>query len=134
SLAIFERGVIVHFRWASFVSYMAHQFSGTARYQPGIFYNATQDPGLYTPELSRPAASDDRERDPQLRLTWQVAPKHKVNVHLNQPFSCQCRFLQGTEAPEASYVIDFYAPLTQVSWSHPATSRLLFEAGGKVLL
>ena len=114
--------------------YTAHLWSGNSRYQPGNYYNATQDSWLYTPDLSRPAASDDGERDHQLRLTWQVAPKHKVNAHLNLPFSCQCRFLQGTEAPEASYVIDFYAPLTQVSWSHPATSRLLFEAGGTVLL
>ena len=114
--------------------YTAHQWSGSSRFQPNNYFNATQDSWFYTPDLKRPAATDDHEVDHQVRITWQATAKNKINVHVFTPSNCQCYFLSGIVAPEASLRIPQSSPLTQASWSYPATSRLLFEAGGTLLL
>ena len=112
----------------------AHLWTGYARFQPGNYFNATQDSLLYTPDLKRPARTDDTERDNQIRFTWQAAQTHKVSFYMLLENSCQCYFLQGAlVAPEASQRIKATGPIYQGVWSHPATNRLLFEAGGALV-
>ncbi len=109
--------------------YTAHQRTRLKRYQPGNFYNATLDSLFYTPDLRKQALTDDSERDHQVRLTFQASQRNKLNFHLYLDGSCQCRFLQGTQSPEASARIVQSFPLVQGTWSFPKTNKLLFEAG-----
>jgi hypothetical protein len=100
----------------------------------GIYYNLTPTGRAYTPDLSRPADSLEKNQNQSLRLTWQVTPRNKLSVqHQNagqeRPFYGYS-LGQLTNAPEAIYYSKS-APMyqSQTSWSAPVTSRLLFEAG-----
>ena len=109
--------------------YTAHQRTRLQRYQPGNFYNSTLASLFYTPDPSHQAVTDDSERDHQVRLTFQASRRNKLNFHLYMDGSCQCRFLTGIQAPEASARIVQNFPLVQGTWSFPKTNKLLFEAG-----
>jgi hypothetical protein len=86
---------------------------------------------LYEPDLSRgPAFNDLYNRDYSVRLTWQVTEKNKLAMSQSVQSNCNCNMGNGPNAPEA-WGSPRYWPisLTQVSWSSPHTSRLLFEGG-----
>lgn len=128
--------------------YNAYRLGGNEQYQQGNFFNKLQninvstDPlyrvTFYEPDPSRPAHTDDYYRDFSLRLTWQAATKHKVVASYQVQPNCSCFWpllelgpqqgIQGT--PEAvgahNYKVN-YLPL--VTWTYPATNRLLIEAG-----
>jgi hypothetical protein len=100
----------------------------------GIYYNLTPTGRAYTPDLSRPADSLEKNSNQSLRLTWQVTPRNKVSLqHQNagqeRPYYGYS-LGQLTSAPEAIYYSKS-APMyqSQASWNSPVTSRLLFEAG-----
>jgi hypothetical protein len=100
----------------------------------GIYYNQTPTGHAYTPDLSRPADSLERNQNQSLRLTWQVTPRNKVSLqHQNagqeRPYYGYS-LGQLTNAPEAIYYSKS-APMyqSQASWNSPVTSRLLFEGG-----
>ena len=117
-------------------------FFGSARrwvsqsYQPGNYFNATQGTMFYTPDLDRPAYENNFYNESTARLTWQAAERHKITGMVSTEYNCNCFFAiqNGTLAPEATGD-DLYWPnwRTQLSWSFPATSKLLFEAGGTVV-
>ena len=126
----------------------AYRFGANQQYQQGNYFNRLQnqrvgtDPvyhvTFYEPDLDGPAFTDDFYRDYSLRLTWQAAAKHKIVASYQVQPNCSCFWplletaqqggIQGT--PEAvgahNYKVN-YLPL--VSWTYPATNRLLFEAG-----
>jgi carboxypeptidase family protein len=126
----------------------ATRFAVNQQYQQGNYFNKLQnqrvgtDPvwrvTFYEPDLSRPAATDDFYRDYSLRLTWQAATKHKIVASYQVQPNCSCFWplldaaLGGNPlaAPEATgrhnYLVN-YLPL--VTWTYPATNRLLIEAG-----
>ncbi|MBI4885604.1 MAG: TonB-dependent receptor [Acidobacteria bacterium] len=128
--------------------YNAYRFGGNQQYQQGNYFNKLQgvnvstDPvykvTFYEPDLNRPGYTDDFYRDFSLRLTWQAASKHKIVASYQVQPNCSCFWpllelgpqqgVQGT--PEAvgahNYKVN-YLPL--VSWTFPATDRMLFEAG-----
>jgi hypothetical protein len=100
----------------------------------GIYYNLTPTGHAYTPDLSRPADSLERNQNESLRLTWQVNAKNKLNVQ-HQNASQQRPFYgyslgQLTSAPEAIYYSKS-APMyqSQATWNSPVTSKLLLEGG-----
>ncbi|MBI4885616.1 MAG: TonB-dependent receptor [Acidobacteria bacterium] len=109
----------------------------TQQYAEGVYYNRLKQPDslLYEPDPSRPAHTDDYSRDVSLRLTWQASEKHKVVLANSFQPNCTCVFNllnPGTRrTPEASGP-HHYNPhyLPSVAWTYPATSRVLFEAGG----
>jgi len=126
----------------------ANRWATNQQYQQGNFFNQLQGRPigadtqfrvlLYQPDLSRPAYTDDIYRAASLRLTWQAASKHKiVAAYENQP-NCSCfwpilepnsngNFLAAPEAvAQHTYNVN-YLPL--VTWTYPATNRLLMEAG-----
>src|SRR5262249_10262289 len=124
--------------------YTAHRRWVASQYVPGDFYNKLQsspvgsDPVnhvlLYAPDLSRPAYSDDYFESHNVRLTWQASAKDKVSAFYDVQDDCNCpNAIDGTIAPEGNgdhhYNPD-YAAL--ISWSRPATNRLLLEAGSSV--
>ncbi|HQZ37557.1 MAG TPA: TonB-dependent receptor [Vicinamibacterales bacterium] len=105
-------------------------------YQPGNYFNKTQGTLFYTPDLDRPAYENNFYNETTGRLTWQAAQKHKIMGMFSSEYNCNCFFgiQAGTLAPEATGD-DLYKPnwRTQVSWSNPATNKLLFEAGVTVV-
>lgn len=81
--------------------------------------------------MSRPAFTDYYFRDHTGRVTWQATDKNKIVASYSVQRSCNCNLGadSGTSAPEA--LTDFLYPpaLKQVSWTFPATTRLLLQAG-----
>src|SRR5437667_33904 len=119
--------------------FTAHRWWGASRYLQGTYYNATQHSLFYTPDLSRVSHNNEYFEDHSVRLTWQAAQKHKVVFSISEQNNCSRPFgLTGVgginavkPAPESRglHVYDpQYVPI--VSWSYPATNKLLFEAGG----
>ena len=116
--------------------YWASRVSGTGQYQSGNFYNATQGTMFYTPDESRPAYSRERFRDmASVRLTWQAAEKHRIAGFLSVQKNCTCFYmllepavLPAPEAVGEHTYSPLYIPL--VSYTYPASNRLLFEAAG----
>jgi hypothetical protein len=113
--------------------YWASRISGTGQYQTGNFYNTTQGTMFYTPDESRPAFTKERFRDITARLTWQAAEKHRFAGLLSVQKNCTCFYMllepAVLPAPEAVGQ-HTYSPLyiPMLSWTSPATRRLLFEA------
>jgi hypothetical protein len=123
---------------------------------PGLFANAyAGDPSRWTylRDDSIAARSDAAKMIEALRLTSQVSEKNKVGFYIDYQRVCngsaytkgaeQCRDrgddwvalgsvgggFFGALAPEAGNVWDDREKITQATWTSPATSRLLFEAG-----
>ena len=114
--------------------YTAHRWWGTQTYAPGNYYNKTPNTMFYTPDLSRQAYRDLYQRDNSLRLTWQAAAKHKLTLSHSVQKNCACLFsvigAASQSSPEATQNYTYWPIyLSQATWSFPATSRLLFEAG-----
>src|ERR1043166_4469856 len=108
----------------------------TQQYAEGLYFNKLTQPQslLYEPDLNRPVNSNDYSRDLSVRFTWQADRKHKIVLtHSMQP-NCNCRFNLlnpgARRTPEATGE-HHYDPhyLSSVSWTNPATSRILLEAG-----
>jgi hypothetical protein len=126
----------------------AYRFGGNQQYQQGNYFNKLQNVNVsadpvyrvtfYEPDLDRPGHTNDYYRDYSLRLTWQAARLHKIVASYQVQPNCSCFWpllelgpqqgVQGT--PEAvgahNYKVN-YLPL--VTWTYPATNRLLLEAG-----
>lgn len=116
--------------------YLSTKYQGTRSYVSGMYENKNDgDPNawFYDPDLNRRAIYDGTWLNVPLRLTWQATPRNKINVFWDEQSMClECLHGgQPTVAPEASggtwdtQVQRF----TQVTWSSPATNRLLFDAG-----
>ena len=100
----------------------------------GLFFNLTPDKPYYTPDTSQPALDGQYEGDGNLRFTWQISPRNKLNLFHQLDYNLRHHWYQGgcgpLASPEACYtdrVIPTY--LSQLTWSSPTTSRLLMEAG-----
>src|SRR5262249_391181 len=118
--------------------YSAGRKWGASRYIPGVYFNKSPTFLFYVPDTDRPEYEETFAWDAAARFTWQVKPKHKVTIADNVSHSCSCYYLAAVAntqplAPEASYDVVNGAggpqQLPQATWSHPASNRLLFEAG-----
>ena len=124
--------------------YTAHRWWGNEQVVANNYFNKSQgiyigapDSGVarYEADLSNPAFLEKYQEDHSVRLTWQVSQRHKVNISHGFQDNCSCYSgVEGPISPEASYR-NVFTPnsLTQLTWSYPATSRLLFEAGTTVI-
>lgn len=108
--------------------------------QPGAYYNKLQGQSgnsttttlFYEPDLGRPAASFDWFRNHSLRTTWQVSPRQRVSFYGDIQKSCRCTTgpFTGANAIESERGWDWWpSGVVQGTWTMPATSRLLLEAG-----
>jgi hypothetical protein len=107
----------------------------------GTYYNLTPTSFVYTPDYSHQGYDDTTNRSATARLTWQASPKNKVNTFFDNETRCTCHVGISTQStssivsPEAAgyrtYNPDFQG---QGTWTMPATSRLLFEAGGSATI
>ena len=105
---------------------------GSKTYAPASFKNKTQGTPFYTPDRTQVGSINPYQNESSLRLTWQATPKQKVSAFYSFQKACNCDyFLQtGFRAPETAIDI-VVEPLhvAQLSWSYPATNRLMFEVG-----
>ena len=89
---------------------------------------------LSTDNLSRPADRFQWYESKAIRTTWQASSKNKLNFFSDVADACLCRAIGpagSASAPEARLAFHFRPTgLYQASWTFPATSKLLFEAGG----
>lgn len=99
----------------------------------GMWYNATINTPVFTPNLAEPAVAGDTWLfDGNARFTVQATPKNKFTIYYdNSQRLIARRNTSPTLAPEATE--RYSTPrngLYQFSWSSPRTNRLLLEAGG----
>jgi hypothetical protein len=116
--------------------YVAAREGVNQQYVDGVQWNALKQPAslLYAPDFSRRVNTNDYTRDLTGRVTWQVAPTHKVVIATSQQPNCNCRFnllTTGTRlAPEAGGP-HIYNPNYTMSanWTNTVSNRFLIEAG-----
>ena len=104
----------------------------------GTFFNKTPTGLTYTPDLDRPALSTSAKGSESVRLTWMATPKNKISgFYEYQQNVEQWNYGQGAlgsggvTSPEAQAYYEVEPQyFIQSRWTNPATSRMLFEAGG----
>jgi hypothetical protein len=116
--------------------YEANRVWGSAAYGANNYFNKSSDWRFYVPDLSRPAYTDQWQRDFGGRITWQATAKQKVTASENWQKGCSCWLAVSSGAPlspEAQTSFQ-YGPnggldLAQGTWTYTATSKLLLQAG-----
>jgi hypothetical protein len=109
----------------------AFKYAVTDTYVGGLYYNKTPAAWTYTPDLTRPAVSDQRTYDTTLNLTWQVSRNNKLSVFGTYDNMCLCHFsISPTVAPEAATYNPGDSSIMQARWTSTLSNRLLLEAGG----
>lgn len=104
---------------------------GSQLWLPGKYFNATQGTHLYTPDLSRPAFSNDFYQSFTGRLSWAATANQKFMFGYEDGRNCNCviRLIALNRAPEATGNHNYLLKIPQASWQWTASSRLLFESG-----
>ena len=111
--------------------YTAHRMWGTQEFQPGAFFNKSADPLFYEADTSKPAYTDTYIRDHSVRVTWQLSQKNKIAWYESAQKNCFCYLgVSSAASPEAVTTLHFDPLyLSQLTWSNPASNRLLIDAG-----
>ncbi len=111
--------------------FTAHRSWGSQNSVVGQFYNKEpHDSWFYTKDTSKPAINDFIQQSDNVRLTWQASPRNKVNFSYDWEYRCDChRDVSATNSPEAARVRLYWPQVTAITWSLPASNRLLLEAG-----
>jgi hypothetical protein len=88
------------------------------------------NPFIYAPDKSRPALNDFNQWITTSRGTIQLTQRNKLELSYDWEYRCDChRSVSPTLTPEASGVRTYHPKIPTVTWTFPATSKLLFEAG-----
>jgi hypothetical protein len=120
--------------------FVSGRTQGSTRTIANIFYNKNAGDATkwtYDPDLSQPEYTDRTWENISGRVTWQATAKNKIGGFWDE--QVVCRACKGTTygitdpqrmSPEAGGLSQ-YKPMrvTQLSWTSPATNKLLFEAG-----
>jgi len=113
--------------------YVSGRTFGYENYVGGMFYNANAgnpNAWTYVADTSRPAYNISTQRGGNGRATWQASPKNKISVYYDHQVRCVCLQTSALVSPEAAS--EYWYPtsyLGSVTWTFPATSRLLLQAG-----
>ena len=107
------------------------------QYADGVYWNKLTQPAslLYEPDIDRGIANtNDYSKDVSFRVTWQATDKQRFVVSSSFQNNCNCVFnLLTTGArvtPEAAGPHKYYPNyLPSATWTYPATSNVLLEAG-----
>src|SRR6185503_19233897 len=107
------------------------------QYADGVYWNKLTQPQslLFEPDTARGIVNNnDYSKDVTFRITWQAAQKHKIVAASSFQNNCNCVFnlLTGGArvTPEAAGDHNYYPNyLPSVTWTYPATSNILLEAG-----
>ncbi len=88
------------------------------------------NPFLYAPDRSRPAINDFNQWVVTNRGTWQATERNKFEFSYDWEYRCDChRSVSATLTPEAAAIRTYHPKIPTLTWTFPATNRLLFEAG-----
>jgi hypothetical protein len=122
--------------------YGTFRHQGNRQFVAGMFENKNAgDPTKWTyePDTSRQAIDDGTWKNGSFRLTLQATPRNKFNFWWDEQIICQhCIgggsltgnvFAGGVQSPEAHGRTEGHpARMAQISWTSPASNRLLLEA------
>jgi hypothetical protein len=114
--------------------FSATRYQGNHRLVGGMFKNLNAgnvNAWTYVPDLNSQATSDSSWKNVSTRLTWQASARHKFNFYWDEQRNCtECNDGgTATRAPEARNNNQSPPRVQQVTWTSPATQRLLFEGG-----
>ena len=116
--------------------YGAHSSNRTDSFAAGIFPDSVVGDLDYTPTRNNPksqSVDDQIMRSNAGRITYQLSAKDKVAFYLDRTSQRRAHFFIGGQAgrigEEGSIDRGIKTLLSQVTWTRPATNRLLFEAG-----
>ena len=112
--------------------YSAHRAWGNINPVPNIYKDSVVNDLFFQPDPSQPVDAKELRRSNNIRLTTQIARKHKLTFFTDYQNSCECQrgISEGGLAFEATPRYENHPDaLIQGTWSYPATSRLLFSAG-----
>jgi hypothetical protein len=112
----------------------AARYNRAWNFTPSRFNLNAGNPALWTyePDLTgKPASNRNTIKNGNVRLTWQVTPRHKIATTYDKSELCDCpRSLTAARAPEAN--VGNYATqprnTNSVEYTAPVSSRLLLEA------
>jgi hypothetical protein len=114
--------------------FSATRFQGNHRLVGGMFRNLNAgdlNAWTYLADESQQAKADSNWKNVSTRLTWQASAKNKFNFYWDEQRNCTLCNDGGTAtaAPEARGNNQSPPRVLQTTWTSPATSRLLYEAG-----
>jgi hypothetical protein len=115
--------------------FWAVRHQGNRRYVTGMYVNKNMgNPNAWTyePDLTQQAITDGTWKNTSMRLTWQAAQRSKFNIFWDEQRVCLNCIWGGdaTTSPEASSTTQGHpTKVQQITWTSPATNRLLLEAG-----
>ena len=108
----------------------AFRYVVTDNYVGGLYYNATPTAWTFTPDLSRPAISDQETYNTTLNLTWQMSSNNRLSIFGTYDSLCLCHFsISPTVAPEAATYNPGDSSIVQGRWTSTLSNNLLVEAG-----
>ena len=114
--------------------FSAVRYQGNYRQVGGIFPNLNAGDAnawTYVPDTSRTVSSDSTWKQASARVTWQAGATNKFNFYWDEQRNCTSCSDGGspTTSPEARSNNQSPPRVLQVTWTSPARSRLLLEAG-----
>lgn len=114
--------------------FSAVRYQGNYRQVGGIFRNRNAgdvNAWTYVPDTSSTVSSDSTWKQASTRLTWQAGATNKFNFYWDEQRNCTSCSDGGspTTSPEARGNNQSPPRVLQVTWTSPARSRLLLEAG-----
>jgi hypothetical protein len=128
-------GPIIRDKWWFVTS---GRYSGSTLRAASLFHDASLTDWVYTPDRDRPVDPDERNRNVQVRTTFQLGTKDKfgASTDIQRHYRDQAfgQLDQGTARVEANAAMCHNDSLTQFTWSRPQSNTLLFEGGGSVSL
>jgi hypothetical protein len=116
--------------------HFAHTSNRTDSFAAGVFPDSNTADLDYTPTTDNPdsqSVDDQLMRSNAFKLTYQMSRKDKIGFYLDRTTQRRAHFFIGGQAgrigEEASIDRQITTHTTQLTWTRPATSRLLIEAG-----
>lgn len=114
--------------------FSAARYQGNQKLVGGMFRNlnaGNPDAWTYEPDLTSQASDDSEWKNVSTRLTWQATNRNKFNFYWDEQRNCTSCTGGGTAttAPEARGNNQSPPRVQQITWTAPATTRLLLEAG-----
>jgi hypothetical protein len=116
--------------------HFAHTSNRTDSFAAGVFPDSNTTDLDYTPSRTDPASQsvdDQLMRSNAGKLTYQMSAKDKIGFYMDRTTQRRAHFFIGGQAgrigEEASIDRQITTQTTQLTWTRPATTRLLLEAG-----
>lgn len=116
--------------------YLAGRHQGNRKTIAGLWHNANAgnpNAWTYVPDLTRVAEEDGTWKNANVRLTWQISQRNKLDVYWDEQSACISCLGGGTvagaiQSPEAHpMTTGFPQRVNSAKWTSPVSNRLLLE-------